>query len=54
MIQMLSVLLLFLQDVDDMMELHSKHGEKTSMQTLQSTENPGAGDGSHAMVSLKA
>ncbi|XP_057272197.1 nesprin-2 isoform X1 [Pezoporus wallicus] len=37
------------QDVDDMTELHSKHGEETSMQTLQSTEDPAAGDGSHAM-----
>ncbi|XP_030338707.1 nesprin-2 isoform X2 [Strigops habroptila] len=37
------------QDADDMMELHSKHGEETSMQTLQSTEDPGTGDGSHAM-----
>ncbi|KAM4667357.1 nesprin-2 [Amazona ochrocephala] len=38
-----------IQDVDDMMELHSKHGEETSVKTLQSTEDPGAGDGSHAM-----
>ncbi|KAM9013927.1 nesprin-2 [Ara ararauna] len=38
-----------IQDVDDMMELHSKHGEETSMQILQSSEDAGAGDGSHAM-----
>lgn len=36
------------------MESHSKHGEETSMQTLQNTEGPGTGDGSEAMVSLKA
>ncbi|XP_042654923.1 nesprin-2 isoform X2 [Tyto alba] len=37
------------QDADEIMESHSKHGEETSMQTLQSTEGPGTGDGSQAM-----
>lgn len=54
MIEMLPLLPLCLQDADEIMQSHSKHGEETSMQTLQSTEGPGTGDGSQAMVSLKA
>ncbi|XP_054681925.1 nesprin-2 isoform X1 [Grus americana] len=38
-----------IQDADEIMQSHSKHGEETSMQTLQSTEGPGTGDGSQAM-----
>ncbi|XP_009990126.1 PREDICTED: nesprin-2-like, partial [Tauraco erythrolophus] len=38
------------QDANEIMESHSKHGEETSMQTLQSTEGPGTGDDSPAMV----
>ncbi|XP_059675230.1 nesprin-2 [Gavia stellata] len=37
------------QDADEIMESHSKHGEETSMQTLQSTEGPGTGEGSQAV-----
>ncbi|KAM9652315.1 nesprin-2 isoform 3-T5 [Morphnus guianensis] len=37
------------QGADEIMESHSKHGEETSMQTLQNTEGPGTGDGSQAM-----
>ncbi|KAM9290997.1 nesprin-2 [Morus bassanus] len=38
-----------IQDADEIMQSHSKHGEETSMQTLQSTESRGTGDGSQAM-----
>ncbi|XP_076201734.1 nesprin-2 isoform X1 [Aptenodytes patagonicus] len=38
-----------IQDADEIMHLTSKHGEETSMQTLQSTEGPGTGDGSQSM-----
>ncbi|XP_075568151.1 nesprin-2 [Pelecanus crispus] len=38
-----------IQDADEIMQSHNKHGEETSMQTLQSTEGPGTGDGSQAM-----
>ncbi|XP_064515447.1 nesprin-2 isoform X2 [Pseudopipra pipra] len=37
------------QDEDVIIESHSKHGEETSLQTLESTEDPGTGDGSLAM-----
>ncbi|KAM7109858.1 nesprin-2 [Ciconia maguari] len=37
------------QDADEIMQSHSKHGEETSMQTLQSTEGCGTGDGNQAM-----
>ncbi|KAM6069250.1 nesprin-2 [Theristicus caerulescens] len=37
------------QDADEIMQSHSKHGEEISVQTLQSTEGPGTGDGSQAM-----
>lgn len=54
MIQIFPLLPLSLQDADETMQSHRKSGEDTSMQTLQSTEGPGTGDGSQAMVSLKA
>ncbi|XP_069712839.1 nesprin-2 [Phaenicophaeus curvirostris] len=38
-----------IQDADEIMESRSKHDEETSVQTLQSTEGPGTGDGSQAM-----
>ncbi|XP_075359888.1 nesprin-2 isoform X3 [Mycteria americana] len=38
-----------IQDADEIMQSHSKHGEETSMQTLQSTDVCGTGDGSQAM-----
>ncbi|XP_063189611.1 nesprin-2 isoform X1 [Chroicocephalus ridibundus] len=38
-----------IQDADETMQSHRKSGEDTSMQTLQSTEGPGTGDGSQAM-----
>ncbi|XP_010191152.1 PREDICTED: nesprin-2-like, partial [Mesitornis unicolor] len=38
-----------IQDADEITESHSKHGEETSVQTLQSTAGPGTGDGSQAM-----
>ncbi|KAM6273721.1 nesprin-2-like [Porphyrio hochstetteri] len=37
------------QDADEIMQSHSKHGEETSMQTLQSTEGPGTGYGNQTM-----
>uniref|UniRef100_A0A663LXI0 Spectrin repeat containing nuclear envelope protein 2 n=1 Tax=Athene cunicularia TaxID=194338 RepID=A0A663LXI0_ATHCN len=37
------------QDADEIMESHNKHGEESSTQTLQSTEGPSMGDGSQAM-----
>ncbi|KAM6392914.1 nesprin-2 [Pluvialis apricaria] len=37
------------QDADEIMQSHGKHGEETSMQTLQSTEDPCTGDGSQAL-----
>ncbi|XP_027529961.1 nesprin-2 [Neopelma chrysocephalum] len=37
------------QDEDVIIESHSKHGEETSLQTLESAEGPGTGDGSLAM-----
>ncbi|XP_009068626.1 PREDICTED: nesprin-2-like, partial [Acanthisitta chloris] len=37
------------QDEDVIIESHSKHGEETSVQILESTEGPGTGDGSLAM-----
>ncbi|XP_065694805.1 nesprin-2 isoform X2 [Patagioenas fasciata] len=36
------------QDVDEIMQSHSKHGEETPMQTLQSSEGPCTCDGSQA------
>ncbi|KAM6130878.1 nesprin-2 [Pterocles gutturalis] len=38
------------QDADEITESHSKCGEEPSMQTLQSTEGPGTGDGSQSMT----
>ncbi|XP_064317024.1 nesprin-2 [Phalacrocorax carbo] len=38
-----------IQNADEVMQSHSKCSEETSMQTLQSTEGPGTGDGSQAM-----
>ncbi|XP_017663044.1 PREDICTED: nesprin-2 isoform X1 [Lepidothrix coronata] len=37
------------QDEDVIIESPSKHGEETSLQTLESTESPGTGDGSLTM-----
>lgn len=54
MIQILPLLPLCLQDVDEIMQSHSKRDEETPLQTLQSSEGPRTGDSSQATVSLKA
>lgn len=54
MIQILPLLPLSLQDVDEIMQSHIKRDEETPLQTWQRSEGPRTGDGSQAMVSLKA
>lgn len=53
-VQILPLVSLSVQDADEIMESPDNHGEGTSVQTLQTTGDPGRGDGSQAVVSLQA
>lgn len=54
MIKTFPLLPLTVQDAAELMGLCNKHGEETSVQTLQNTEDPGTGEENQATVSLKA